>query len=1065
MLKKTFRISIQILGAVLAVVAIALGAAIWRVASAPITFEEMEPYIEQALGDSEHGITAEVPSNLLVWDNEEFEFRFRVSGAKLFNAEGQQIALLPDLSMRLSLFSLLYGRVAPAEIKVERPQIVLERTVEGQFLFGGIGEADGASQMPADDGNKASFAEMLKQFLGIESGIIGGLGALSNLTIDHAIISIFDRATGKSWQVSFPFISFSRDWRGTYGTALVEITQGETVSPLRVNMAYQRDKKRISLTGSFTDINLSFLGGKHESLSDFARFDMPLSGDVTVMLNEDFALDAAKWDVKAGAGTLTAVELWPAPMKVGALRSEGDFDSRNLTANLKELHAELSGLKIEVSGKIRPTGADRGFIYDIDAVMRDLPMDGITGYWPDKVAVNPRAWIAENMTEGAFTELGGHFKGGGQWGAWEGVNLASAKGAIAMKNATIRYHDALPPVTGVGGTAEFDQNEMRIQVTGGKAAGMDLQPAPIVISGLSAEDQFIDITVIAKSPLKALLGLIDREPLGYATAVGLSPDKVQGEADVTVRFNFPLLKSLSIDQVKVTGEGRVKDFYSEELVPGYKLSNGKLDVLLDDVHLGIDGNVALNGVPLDIAWRENFPQDGKDISPRKTGRVTGTVTGEQWQMLDTTLYHNITGPTDVAIDYTDVSEQMSNIGLVIDGGKAGISYDDLNYHKSPGKPFLLEAAISMPRDQLAQIDTLRIDGDQANIDGTGMLDAKSFNLRSLTLDPFILGRNNAKMEFSADEKGAQKFVLSGKALDIASGEPPPKTEEAPKVEPQHKHPLEVNIKVGNAYTGESSRFTDLSLVARRDAVGWYNFDVQAKAEQGIPLSMWLRPEGKVSHLSIATDDLGAVLRSWDAGESIKGGRLIISGKGTPENPRVVEGTIDLQDYQVKDMPFLAVLINAVSLGGLADMLQGKGLNFDRLDGNFKLDGDTLVLKKIRTTGGGSLGLNMEGYIDLYTNEARLQGTVVPFDFFNRVVGSIPLVGDLITGGKGQGLIAAAYSAKGPLGNLDVSVNPASMLTPGIFRQMFFMDSLDGPSDVPKMNVPEQQGKIRGKLHN
>ncbi|MGE3622934.1 MAG: hypothetical protein AB7H77_03535 [Bdellovibrionales bacterium] len=56
---------------------------------------------------------------------------------------------------------------------------------------------------------------------------------------------------------------------------------------------------------------------------------------------------------------------------------------------------------------------------------------------------------------------------------------------------------------------------------------------------------------------------------------------------------------------------------------------------------------------------------------------------------------------------------------------------------------------------------------------------------------------------------------------------------------------------------------------------------------------------------------------------------------------------------------------------------------------------------------------------------------------NRVLGAIPLIGDLRTGGDGQGVLGVTYTIKGPIEKPSVSVNPASLLTPGFLRNIFF----------------------------
>jgi len=56
---------------------------------------------------------------------------------------------------------------------------------------------------------------------------------------------------------------------------------------------------------------------------------------------------------------------------------------------------------------------------------------------------------------------------------------------------------------------------------------------------------------------------------------------------------------------------------------------------------------------------------------------------------------------------------------------------------------------------------------------------------------------------------------------------------------------------------------------------------------------------------------------------------------------------------------------------------------------------------------------------------------------------LAIIGGLLTGGEGRGFIAFNFRLTGPSRDPDVSVNPLSVLTPGILRRLF--DGGDGPT--------------------
>ena len=91
---------------------------------------------------------------------------------------------------------------------------------------------------------------------------------------------------------------------------------------------------------------------------------------------------------------------------------------------------------------------------------------------------------------------------------------------------------------------------------------------------------------------------------------------------------------------------------------------------------------------------------------------------------------------------------------------------------------------------------------------------------------------------------------------------------------------------------------------------------------------------------------------------------------------------------------------------------------------------------------------MEGLLDVGADRAELQGTIVPVYGLNRLLGIIPLLGDIVTGGEGQGIFSATYRIDGKLSDPNISVNPLAVLAPGFLRNLFFLDHDPGVKKDP-----------------
>ena len=86
--------------------------------------------------------------------------------------------------------------------------------------------------------------------------------------------------------------------------------------------------------------------------------------------------------------------------------------------------------------------------------------------------------------------------------------------------------------------------------------------------------------------------------------------------------------------------------------------------------------------------------------------------------------------------------------------------------------------------------------------------------------------------------------------------------------------------------------------------------------------------------------------------------------------------------------------------------------------------------------GPVFGSSFEG--QLYDRQSRIDitGSFMPAYGINRVFGALPLVGQILGNGNEGGLIGITYRLSGPFGAPTLTVNPISLIAPGIFRQIF-----------------------------
>ena len=129
--------------------------------------------------------------------------------------------------------------------------------------------------------------------------------------------------------------------------------------------------------------------------------------------------------------------------------------------------------------------------------------------------------------------------------------------------------------------------------------------------------------------------------------------------------------------------------------------------------------------------------------------------------------------------------------------------------------------------------------------------------------------------------------------------------------------------------------------------------------------------------------------------------------------------------------------------------------FDHLKVPFSAGHGQFVLEESYLRG-PVLGATVRGKIDHVTQRLSLGGTYVPLQGINSALCGIPIVGQIITGLKCEGLLGITYAIQGPISKPQVVVNPFSMVAPGIFREIFQMTNPDPKvlvRDDPKRGAP------------
>ena len=138
--------------------------------------------------------------------------------------------------------------------------------------------------------------------------------------------------------------------------------------------------------------------------------------------------------------------------------------------------------------------------------------------------------------------------------------------------------------------------------------------------------------------------------------------------------------------------------------------------------------------------------------------------------------------------------------------------------------------------------------------------------------------------------------------------------------------------------------------------------------------------------------------------------------------------LKINDFKLNELPALTKILTLASLQGIADLLTGEGIRFNEFEMKFRNEKKLMTIDEIYAIG-PAISIMMDGYVQK-DELISLRGTLVPATTLNKIIGSLPLLGDILVGKKtGEGVFGVSFKIKGPPKKTKTTVNPIKTLTP------------------------------------
>ena len=237
---------------------------------------------------------------------------------------------------------------------------------------------------------------------------------------------------------------------------------------------------------------------------------------------------------------------------------------------------------------------------------------------------------------------------------------------------------------------------------------------------------------------------------------------------------------------------------------------------------------------------------------------------------------------------------------------------------------------------------------------------------------------------------------------------------------------DVSILINTAYLNNEDYLTSLDTELKIKNNEIFNMNLLSKFPNSNEFKVSIRTnQNKEKITTVFTNYATPLVKKYKFIKGFEGGSLdfysIKKNKKTNSN-------LKLYDFKLNEVPALTKLLTLASLQGIADLLTGEGIRFNEFEMKFNKDKGLMTIEEIYSLG-PSISVLMEGYVQK-DDLISLRGTLVPATTVNKVIGSIPLLGDILVGKKaGEGVFGVSFKVKGYPKDLKTTVNPIKTLTP------------------------------------
>ena len=682
-----------------------------------------------------------------------------------------------------------------------------------------------------------------------------------------------------------------------------------------------------------------------------------------------------------------------------------------------------------------------------------LDVDIIQALWPQNIVPRTAGFLKNNLKGGELSDFDLSLSAG-----FEMVDerplpkLLSLETELDMAKTSFVWMKDQRPLNNISGHISLSDNVLSILIEQGENDAISLEQAEIYINPVLqpvSNKRLLTIKTTANAPMDEVVSILDAPQINRIESLPVDVRGATGTMRASIHLAGAITQNGKLDLQLVKADGAIEKGAIDNVFRDFDISDADLVISATPDELELTGAANLSNVP------GHFNLKNTSSNLQITGHLASSplVT----EMLAQHSGQEITGALGgrFTIDKPADKDEL-DLFVAIDLSQAGVNLPILNWAKIPSETGQASAVFHYKGGYLKQVDKISIDAGSLSTKGSIFMDDKGQLEEAVLADVKWPGNHLDAIVIKPDNETGSLFVQGdGDLLDLRSMRRGEGLSEGLHITfdlTANRLLVDQDIDLYGRMTGEVQKdgngkatlqgaliVGDKPLLEQGTVTALFGPDGEYLNAVGLIGGAEARLEYSPEEadnplLFITSQNAGRVLSGLGITDTIRAGRLVLVSEFVGDGFGDYNTTINLEEFNVIEAPAAVRAFSVLGLAGLYSLVEGDGTRFTRGEAYIETRGKSHNIKTMKASG-GAVGLTMLGSYNSETKQVDVSGNLVPVNQFSKIIGAVPVLGELLSGVDKSGIFATQFNVTGEIADPETSVNAAS-IAPGFLRDLF-----------------------------